>query len=325
MHRRPLIRALVALALGLAVAGGNARAADKFPDHPITLIVPFAPGGNLDIVARTLAGPMSTILGQTVIVENRAGAGGSIAGNYVAHAKPDGYTLMVSTPNAIVVLPLITKTSFDLGSFAPIGQATKTPLTIVVKGDGKYADAKALLAAAKANPGKITIGHSGIATTNHVAILQMQKATGLAFAPVAYRGSGPALTDLMGGQVDAVVDQLTSSANFIKAGSLRAVATLAKDRDPQLPNVPTLREEGVKDFDASTQAGLLAPANTPTDVVEALNAAMKKALSDPEVKSKLDAIGSPAAPSTPQDWAALLRREQASAQGLAKEGVLKAE
>jgi tripartite-type tricarboxylate transporter receptor subunit TctC len=153
----------------------------------------------------------------------------------------------------------------------------------------------------------------------------MQKATGLTFAPVAYRGSGPALTDLMGGQLDAVVDQLTSSATFIKAGSLRAVATLAKDRDPQLPNVPTLREEGVKDFDASTQAGLLAPTGTPPDVIAALNAAMKKALTDPEVSAKLDSIGSPAAPSTAQDWGALLKREQVSAQALAKEGVLKAE
>jgi tripartite-type tricarboxylate transporter receptor subunit TctC len=143
--------------------------------------------------------------------------------------------------------------------------------------------------------------------------------------PVPYKGSGPALTDLMGGQIDLVVDQLTSSANFIRAGSLRAVAVMSRDRDPGLPDVPTLREVGITNFDASTEAGLLAPAGTPKEIIDTLNAALRKALEDPAVKKSLDSVGSPGHPSSPQEWSATLKREQATAQALSKAGTLKPE
>ena len=323
MQRRRLLEsALGAAALGLAA---TSRAADKFPDKTITLIVPFAPGGNLDIVGRTVAPGMGAALGQSIVVENRAGAGGAIGASFVARAKPDGYTLMVSTPNALVVSPLITSTTYKLESFAAIGSASTTPLTIVVPAKSRFTSIKALLEAARAKPGKLSVGHSGNGTTNHVALLQLSQAAGLQFNIVPYKGSGPALTDLMAGQLDFVVDQLTSSANFIRAGNLRCLAVMSRERDPALPDVPTLREAGIVDFDASTQAGLLAPAGTPPAVLEVLNAALQKTLADPATAKALLELGSPAHPSTTQEWAATLKHEQATALALSKAGILRGE
>ncbi|HEY4068339.1 MAG TPA: tripartite tricarboxylate transporter substrate binding protein [Burkholderiaceae bacterium] len=323
MTRRLLIHAAFASAV-LALTA-HAHAADKYPDKPITLIVPFAPGGNLDIVGRALAAGLGTALGGTAIVENRAGAGGAVGASFVARAKPDGYTLMVSTPNALVVSPLIAKTTYELDNFAPIGTISTTPLTIVVGAKSPFTTIQALLAAVRAKPGKLSVGHSGNGTTNHVALLQLESDAKLDFNIVPYKGSGPALTDLMGGQLDLVVDQLTSSANFIRAGSLRALAVMSAKRDPGLPDVPTLREAGVTNFDASTIAGLFAPAGTPPAVVDALNAAIHKALADPATAKSLLAIGSPAQTSTTAEWTARLKHEQATAQALSKAGLLRGE
>jgi tripartite-type tricarboxylate transporter receptor subunit TctC len=300
--------------------------AEKFPERPITLVVPFAPGGNLDLVARTLAPALGAALGQSVVVDNRAGAGGSIGSSFVARAKPDGYTLVISTPNALVVSPLITKTTYRLDSFAPIGSAATTPLVIVVRGQGgKFQNIKDLLAEMRSKPGQLTVGHAGAGTTNHVAILQFEQAGKLSLNAVPYKGSGPALTDLMGGQVDLVVDQLTSSATFIRSGALRAVAVMSRERDPALPDVPTLREAGLSNFDATTATGLLAPAGTPAEIVNTLNAALRKALDDAGVKRSLLSVGSPGHASSPQEWLATLKREEANAQALFKTGKLKAE
>jgi tripartite-type tricarboxylate transporter receptor subunit TctC len=322
---RQWLRVGSALAATLMIGWAVPSHAQKFPDKPITLIVPFAPGGNLDIVARTLAPALAAALGQSVIVDNRAGAGGVIGASFVARAKPDGYTIVISTPNALVVSPLIAKTNYQLDNFSPIGSASTTPLLIVVDAKSRFADIQALLAEARAKPGKLSVGHSGNGTTNHVAILQLEQAAKLSVTPVPYRGSGPALTDLMGGQLDMVVDQLTSSANFIKGGSLRALATLSRQRDAMLPDVPTLHEVGVTNFDASTEAGLLAPAGTPPVVINALNAALHKALDDPAVKKTLVSIGSPGHPSSPQQWGVTLKEQQLSALALFKAGVLKVE
>lgn len=299
--------------------------AQQFPQKPVTLVVPFAPGGNLDLVARTLAPALGQALGQSVIVDNRAGAGGAIGASYVARAQPDGHTLLVSTPNALVVLPLLTKTSYALDNFAPIGLAATTPLVMVVQGKGPYANVEALLTAARAGPGKVAAGHAGPGTTNHVALLQLEQAGKLSLNAVPYKGSAPALTDLIGGQIDLVVDQLTSSAAHIQAGSLRAVAVMSRERDPALPNVPTLREAGLANFEATTATGLLAPAGTPKDVIDTLNAALRKTLADDAVKRRLTSVGSPGQASSPAEWQATLKKEEASAKVLAQAGRLKAE
>ncbi len=318
--KRRLFPAVLAL---LAAAMTVPAFAQKFPQKPVTLVVPFAPGGNLDVVARTLAPALGQILGQSVIVDNRADAGGAIGASYVARAQPDGYTLLVSTPNALVVLPLMTKTTYALDNFAPIGLAATTPLVIAVRGQGPYKDIEGLLTAARGKPGQVTAGHAGPGTTNHIALLQLEQAGKLSLNTVPYKGSAPALTDLLGGQIDLVVDQLTSSAAHIQSGMLRAVAVMSKERDPALPNVPTLREAGLKDFDATTATGLLAPAGTPADVVQTLNAALRKALADENVKRRLISVGSPGQASSPEEWLATLKKEDAGARLLAKSGKLK--
>jgi tripartite-type tricarboxylate transporter receptor subunit TctC len=243
----------------------------------------------------------------------------------VARAQPDGHTLLVSTPNALVVLPLMTKTTYGLDNFTPVGLMATTSLVMVVKGQGPYASIEALLAAARARSGQIAAGHAGPGTTNHVALLQLEEAGKLKFNAVPYKGSAPALTDLMGGQIDLVVDQLTSSAAHIQSGALRAVAVMSRERDPALPNVPTLREAGLSDFVATTATGLLAPAGTPQDIVNALNAALHKALADDAVKRRLISVGSPGKSSSPAEWLATLKNEEASAKVLAKADKLKSD
>ncbi len=240
-------------------------------------------------------------------------------------AEPDGSTLLVTTPNAIVVLPKMTRTSFKLASFSPVGLVSTTALVIVVKGnDTRFKDIGALLAHARANPGKTTTGHAGPGTTNHMATLQLEDAARIQLNEVPYKGSAPALIDLMGGQIDMVVDQLTSSAPHIQSGALRALAVMSRERDAALPKVPTLRESGLANFEATTATGLLAPASTPAAVVETLNSALRKVLAEGAVKSRLLTVGSVAQASSPQELLASLQREDARAQTLAAAGRLKA-
>ncbi len=323
MKRRTLLAQM--LALGVAPYVMSARAQGGLPNKPITLVVPFAPGGNLDVVARAIAPALEQSLGRNVIVDNRPGAGGVIGATAVSRAEPDGSTLLVTTPNAIVVLPKMTRTSFKLASFSPVGLVSTTALVIVVKGnDTRFKDIGALLAHARANPGKTTTGHAGPGTTNHMATLQLEDAARIQLNEVPYKGSAPALIDLMGGQIDMVVDQLTSSAPHIQSGALRALAVMSRERDAALPKVPTLRESRLANFEATTATGLLAPAGTPAAVVETLNSALRKVLAEGSVKSRLLTVGSVAQASSPQELLASLQREDARAQTLAAAGRLKA-
>ncbi|WP_454725765.1 MULTISPECIES: tripartite tricarboxylate transporter substrate binding protein [Cupriavidus] len=323
MNRRRMLVQALALAAAPWVAAARAQA---MPNKPVTLVVPFAPGGNLDVVARALAPALEQSLGRNVIVDNRPGAGGVLGASAVSRAEADGTTLLVTTPNAIVVLPRMTRTAFSLASFQPVGLVSTTTLVIVVKGgDKRFADVGALLAYARANPGKVTAGHAGPGTTNHVAALQLEQAAGIKLNTVPYKGSAPALMDLMGGQIDMVVDQLTSSAPHIQSGALRVLAVMSRERDATLPKVPTLRESGLAGFEATTATGLLAPAGTPAATVDMLNAALRKALAEQSVKSRLLNVGSVAQSSSPQELLQTLQREDARAQQLAASGRLKAE
>lgn len=323
MKRRHMLGQATVLALAPWVGEAQAQ---KFPNKTLTLVVPFAPGGNLDVVARTLAPVLERVLGQSVIVDNRAGGGGSIGAAYVARAEADGHTLLLTTPNAIVVLPQMVKVPYRLDSFQPVGLVATTSLVIVVKGsDSRFPDIGTLLAKVRANPDALTAGHAGPGTTNHIAILQLETAGRLKLNAVPYRGSAPALTDLIGGQIDLVVDQLTSSAPHIRAGTLRVLAVMSRERDPALPNVPTLREAGLADFDATTATGLVAPAGTAQENVQVLSAALRKALEDDSVKSRLLSVGSVARTSSPQEWLSQLQQEATSATALARAGKLKAE
>jgi len=308
----------------LAACAAGAAFAQSFPSKPVKIVVPFAPGGNLDVTARLVGESMSKQLGQPFVVENRAGAGGAIGSEAVAKAPPDGYTLVAGTTATTIVSPLmVPNPPYGLESFTPVGMMAVTPLILEVPAASAYKDFKAYLAYSKANPGKVTIGHSGNGTTNHVAILLLQDALKVQWNIVPYKGSGPALIDLVGGQIDSMMDQTSSSLPQIQGGKLRAIAVGTKTRIPELPQVPTLQEEGVADFEAATPSALLAPAGTPADVVRVLNAALNKALADPAVHKRLVELGSDPRPMDPAQFAAYLRAEDGKLKSLVKAGLLK--
>ena len=321
-----MIKALSVFVAALAAVLIPSVTMAQLAAKPVVLIVPFAAGGNLDLIARIIAPAMMQHLGRTVVVQNKVGAGGVIGTTEVARAEPDGSTLLVSTPNAIVVTPRMMTTSYSLDSFVSAGIISSTSLALVVRSDNKrfgtFAD---LLAYAKANPGKVTMGNSSIGTTNHVAILVLQDVAGLDFNIITYKGSGPATIDLLGGQIEAMVDQLSSSYTHVKAGRLRALAVMSNQRDPLLPDVPGSADLGLPALDVSTLAGILAPAGTPAPVIAAINGALNKALAEENVRRELLNIGSVARPGPADAFTALLHKEDAVAARLAAAGKLKSE
>ena len=293
---------------------------------PITMLVPFAAGGNIDIVARIIAPALSKQLGQTIVVQNRPGGGGSVAAAEVARAQPDGSTLLITTPNPLVIVPKMVSTTYTINSFESIGLISSTSLVFTTRaGNPKFKDMASFLAYARANPGKVSIGNAGIGTTNHVAIMQLQSIAKLDLNVVTYKGSGPAIIDLLGGQIDAMVDQLSSSIANIKGGRLTALSLLAPERDPLLPDTPSTKEVGLPTLDISTTLGLLAPAKTPEAIVKQLGDALFKVLQDPAVKEQLLNVASIARPGPTNAFGVLLKREDAIAAELATAGKLKVE
>jgi tripartite-type tricarboxylate transporter receptor subunit TctC len=316
------------LAIFITYASFTATAQTQtYPNKTITLVVPFAPGGNIDVIARAIGPSLAKVTGQSVVVENKPGAGGAIGSTYVARAEPDGYSLLVATTNTISVLPYMLKAPpYKPEGFEPISLAATSPLVLVVRKDDKrFPDAKALFQVAKNTPESISVGHAGPGTSNHIAILRLEEATKTNFNVIPYKGSAPALTDLMGGQIDFVVDQITSSKPFIDAGKLKVIAVLSRERPLGLTESPTLREAIGVDLDLSTTAGILAPPGTPQNVVKSLNAALRKAIDDSGVRGRLSAVGSTAKSSTPQEWAMLLNQESSNSQALLQAGKIKAE
>jgi tripartite-type tricarboxylate transporter receptor subunit TctC len=321
MARLEALKRLAALVLSCAA---GAAAAQAYPNKPVKVIVPFAPGGNLDVTARLIGEHMARTLGQPFVVENRAGAGGAIGSEVVAKSPPDGYTLVIGTSGTMVVSPLlIANPPYQLSSFSAIGMAAVTPLVFEVPAASPYKDFRSYLAHVKANPGKVTIGHSGNGTTNHIAILQLHDALKVDWVVVPYKGSGPALIDLVGGQIDSMIDQTSSSLPQIQAGKLRALAVGTRSRIADLPNVPTLQEEGVANFEAVTPSGLFAPAGTPPEVVRTLSSALNKALEDPAVRKRLAELGSEVRIMSPSEFDRFMKDEEAKLKKLAAAGVLK--
>ena len=318
--------ATAAAALGLLLAG---PAAAEYPDRPVRIVAPYAPGGNIDVTSRIVANKLKDILGQTVLVDNKAGASGMIGTDSVVRAAPDGYTLLVSA-NSLVSIPAIYGNApYDWRTgLHPISLIQTVPAVLVVTPDSPIKTMADFIAAAKKNPGKFVLADSGAGTTNHLAIEMLGHATGTKYTLVHYKGGGAASIDVIAGQVPAQVDQLNAAIGHIKGGKLRAIAVASLQRVPQLPDVPTMAESGVpglENFEAITFTGLFAPAKIPADVLAKLNAAIVLLLKDPEIVKRFDELTATTASSTPQAFADMLDKEERTMVPLIKELGIKME
>lgn len=279
-----------ALLLGGLGLGANAQAA--YPDKPVRILVGFSPGGTTDVVARIVAKELSDELGQPFVVENRPGASSNIATEAVARAAPDGYTLLMVAVTSAVNQTLFKKLNFDLvADFAPMALAARVPNVLVVNPNVPAKDVKELVAYAKANPDKVSFASSGSGTSIHMAGELFKLETGLKTLHVPYKGSSPALTDLMGGQVQFMFDNMPSAWPHVQSGKLRALAVTTADRSASAPDLPTMIEAGFPNFDVSSWFGLLAPKGTPPEIVERINAAVNKAMAKPDVQQRFAGLG----------------------------------
>ena len=302
-----MIRMLLAIVAGIALiaAGVAPVAAADYPAKPIRIVVPFPPGGTTDILARAVAQKLSEAWSQQVIVDNRPGAGGNIGAELVAKAPPDGYTLVMGTVGTHAINPsLYAKMPYDhVKDFAPVILVAGVPNVLVVNPSLPLHSVRELIDYAKANPGKLNFASSGNGTSIHLSGELFKTMAGVQMTHVPYKGSAPALGDLMGGQVQLMFDNLPSSLALIKAGKLRALAVTSTERAAALPDVPTMAESGLPGYEASSWFGVLAPAGTPHEIVAKLNGAIAAWLATPEAKEKLLAQGAIAAGGTPEAFA----------------------
>ena len=312
-------RALMA-APAVFVAPGGARAQPAYPDRPITLVDGFVPGGGSDIVARLLASRLQAELGQPVVVENRAGASGTVGMAGVLRSRPDGYTLAIGTISSLSVLPqVMARKPYDpLTDSTPILLVASVPQVVVVNENSPFRSLAELLAHARANPGKLNFASSGIATSQHLAGEMLGRAAGVEMTHVPYRGSGQALADLMAGQVDLNVDTLPTNLPHIRSGKLRALAVTTPARVEWLPEVPTVAESGFPGFDRKVWYMIVGPAGLPAPIAERWAAALNTALATPEIAQRLRDTGFMLGGGTPASAMALLRSENESNAAIAR-------
>ncbi|MGG7577773.1 Bug family tripartite tricarboxylate transporter substrate binding protein [Rhizobium sp. Nf11,1] len=305
----------LALALGLtAMLGlGRSAVAADFPERAITMVVPFAAGGSTDVVARIVAQKMSEDLGQQVIVQNVAGAGGNLGAGNVARAEPDGYTILMGTVATHALNPLILKsTPYDPEKdFAPVSLLVVVPNVLVVNPELPAKTVQELVALLKAEPDKYSYASSGNGTPLHLSGELFKSMAGVSMQHIPYKGAGPALNDVIGNQVPIMFDNLPSSSSHIKAGTLRALAVTTAERAPSFPDVPTIAESGIPGYETYTWNALFAPANTPGEVVTRLNASANKALKDPAVAERMKEFSATIVGSTPEELAAHVKAELA--------------
>jgi tripartite-type tricarboxylate transporter receptor subunit TctC len=283
------LNALLAAVMGAGLLLTGTANAQKYPDKPISLVVPFAAGGPTDTIARLLATNMSKTLGQTVVVENVAGAGGTVASAKVAKSKPDGYTIYIHHMGMATAQALYDKLPYDpLKDFEYIGQVADVPMVLLGSKNFPPNNFKELEAYIRANKDKVTMANAGPGAVSQLCGLIFQSRLGVRVTTVPYKGTGPALTDLVGGQVNILCDQTTQTIPFIKDGKVKVYGVTTPKRLSALPNVPTLDEQGMKGFDVKVWHGIYAPLGTPKPILDSLNAALKKALTDPDLKARLD-------------------------------------
>ena len=292
--------------LALAAAFMASAWAQSYPSRPVTLIVPFAAGGPTDVVARTLGAAMSKTLGQTVVIENKLGAGGTIAANYVAKANPDGYTVFIHHNGMATATGLYRKLPFNpLTDFEYVGQVADVPMTLLARRDFPANNLREFTAYVRANKDKINLANAGLGAVSHLCGMLLQQALGVELTTVPFSGTAPAMTALLGGQVDVLCDQTTQTIPQIKADKVRFYGVTTKQRIQALPDAPTLAEQGLADFEVVVWHGVYVPKGTPPEVVSKLNEALRAALKDPSVAGKFAELGAQIVPESKQTSAGL--------------------
>ncbi|MGV3728395.1 Bug family tripartite tricarboxylate transporter substrate binding protein [Hydrogenophaga sp.] len=292
-----------------AMAALTAHAA--FPERPITIVVPYAPGGAADAVARVVAARLATKLGASVVVDNRAGASGTIGATFVAKAIPDGYTMLYdATPHSINP-HLFPRMPFAADALQPLSLVLLAPNALIVRADSPYKSINDLIAKAKAQPGKINFASGGSGTVQRLAAEMFRQKLQLDMVHVPYKSGGPAITDVMGGQVDFMFGTVAATSGLIASGKLRALVVSSPQRSPRLPDVPTLAETAVPGYEAFEWNGLFVPAKTPKDIADRLQQAVQAVLKEDEVLQRLQEMGAQPMGSTPAEFAAFLKKEDA--------------
>ncbi len=301
----PLRRAFLLGLLAVAAMPPSAGAQGTYPDHPIRFVVPFPPGGGADNLARAIVPKAAQILGQAIVIENKPGAGGNIGASEVARAAPDGYTLLQGTNGTHGInQALYAKTGFDpLKDFVPVARFTIIPAMLVVIPSIPANNVRELVSYIKANPGKVSFASAGNGTTSHLAGVLFKNLTGTDIEHIPYKGGGPAMAGLLGGEVQMMIDLMVNVYPQVKAGRLKGLAVTTHQRVPTVPDVPTIEESGVPGFEIVASDGVYAPAGTPRAIVDKLNAAFRQALQDPQVRENLVSRGAFPVPGTPEDLA----------------------
>jgi tripartite-type tricarboxylate transporter receptor subunit TctC len=279
--------------LAFGLLGAAPASADTYPSRPITVVVPFAAGGPSDVVARVVADHMSRTLGQQLVIENLGGAGGTLGSARVASAQPDGYTLLAGSMGSHVAAPVLySNLKYDPAKdFEPVGITAHAPAMIVARNDFPAKDLREFIAYVKKNEDAVKQAHGGVGASSHMACLLFNSQLALKPSSVAYRGTGPAVNDLLGGHVDYLCEQVVSVAEQVNAGTMKAYAVSSSERLPIIPNVPTAKEAGAPEYEMSIWSGIFAPRGTPKDVIEKLASALDKALDDPGVSKRLRDLG----------------------------------